>query len=217
MDGSPEFGASRELHLEDRTLPKRRFDPNAAAVHLDDLLGNRESEAGAALGLGKRAVDLVELLKDARLLLLGNAWHPIGHADVEMAVDRLGGHAHLTGVGELDGIAHEVKQQLCEALLVTETLGSDLATSVLRASFLFCASESVADLTVSTTLPNNAVRRSPKTGHRSRGTQGCHSSPVEIVESVVERTKMPPARWRKHFDVLAVASLKKPGSDSSPD
>jgi hypothetical protein len=34
----------------------------------------------------------------------------IGHADVEVAVDRLGGHAHLARVGELDGVADEVEE-----------------------------------------------------------------------------------------------------------
>ena len=34
--------------------------PKAAAVHLDDLLGDSEPQTGAALGLGVRAVDLME-------------------------------------------------------------------------------------------------------------------------------------------------------------
>ena len=45
-------------------LQQLRLDPNAAAVHLDDLLGDGEPEARAALRLGKGAVDLVELLED---------------------------------------------------------------------------------------------------------------------------------------------------------
>src|SRR5262245_63538184 len=61
--GPPQFGTRGELHLEGRALPKRRFDPNAAAVHLHDLLGDGESKARAALGLGKRAVNLVELIE----------------------------------------------------------------------------------------------------------------------------------------------------------
>src|SRR5215469_6097023 len=80
------LGASRELHLERRTLAQGRLDPNAPAVHLDDLLGDGEPEAGAALGLGKGAVDLMELLEDARPLVLGNAGPRIGHAHVEVTV-----------------------------------------------------------------------------------------------------------------------------------
>jgi hypothetical protein len=33
-------------------------------VHLDDLLGDGEAQPRATLGLGNRAVDLVELLED---------------------------------------------------------------------------------------------------------------------------------------------------------
>ena len=33
-------------------------------MHLDDLSGDSETEARAALGLGVRAVDLMELLED---------------------------------------------------------------------------------------------------------------------------------------------------------
>ena len=52
-------------------LPSVEFDPDAAAMHLDDLLGDGEPEPGAALGLGVGAVDLMELLEDARLLFGG--------------------------------------------------------------------------------------------------------------------------------------------------
>ena len=89
-------------------------------MHLDDLLGDCEPKARAALGLGVGTVDLVELLKDAGLVLFGNAWPSIGHADVEVAVDRLGTHAYLARVGELDGVADEVQQYLREALLIPE-------------------------------------------------------------------------------------------------
>src|SRR5262249_239820 len=107
--GPPEFGARGEFHLEGRAIPERRFDPNAAAVHLDDLPGACEPQTGPALGLGVGTVDLVEPLKDAGLVLFGNAWPSIGHADVEVAVDRLGTHAYLARVGELDGVADEVE------------------------------------------------------------------------------------------------------------
>jgi hypothetical protein len=117
------FGARGYLHLERRSLAYRRLDPNAAAVHLNDLLGDGEPEASATSGLGQRVVDLMELLKDASALVIGNAWTRIGHADVEAAVDRLGSHAHLASVGELDGVANEIEQHLREALFVAEANG----------------------------------------------------------------------------------------------
>jgi len=75
-------------------------------MHLDDLLGNREPKAGAALGLGVGTGDLVELLKDARLLLLGNARPRVDHADDEVAVHRFCNDAHLASIGELDGVTN---------------------------------------------------------------------------------------------------------------
>jgi hypothetical protein len=57
-------------------------------MHLDDLLGAGEPKARAALGLGVRVVDLMELLEYAGLVLHGNAWSCIGHADIEVVIDR---------------------------------------------------------------------------------------------------------------------------------
>src|SRR5262249_34915677 len=114
------FGLDRQLHLEGCTFAERRLNPNAAAMHLDDLLGDGEPETSATSGLGQRAVDLVELLEDASSLVIGNAWPRIGHADVEVVVDRLGTHTHLAGIGELDGVADEDEEHLREALLVAE-------------------------------------------------------------------------------------------------
>src|SRR5215471_15375972 len=115
-----ELGARGQLQLKRRSFARRRLHPDAAAVHLDDLLGDGEAEARAALGLGVGTVDLMELLEDAGLVLFGNAWSRIGHADVEVAVDRLCSHAHLAGVRKLDGIADEIEQHLRKALFVTE-------------------------------------------------------------------------------------------------
>jgi hypothetical protein len=95
-------------------------------MHLHDLLGDGEPEAGASLGLSVGTVDLMELVKNARLMFHGNAWPRIRHADVEVAVDCLGGHAHLASVGELDGVAHEVEKHLGETLLVAEASGQRL-------------------------------------------------------------------------------------------
>src|SRR5262249_43463966 len=39
-----EFGTRGELHLKRRSVARRRHHPDAAAVHLDDLLGNGEAQ-----------------------------------------------------------------------------------------------------------------------------------------------------------------------------
>ena len=92
-------------------------------MHLYDLLGDGEPETGATLGLGVRTVDLMELLEDANLVLFGNAWSRVGHTDGKVAVHRFGRHAYLSGVGELDRVAHQIEQHLSEALLVTKAKG----------------------------------------------------------------------------------------------
>src|SRR5215470_4693527 len=120
MGPLPKLGARGELHLKRRSLTRRRLHPDAAAVHLDDLLGDGEPEAGAAFGLGKGTVDLVELIEDPILLIKGYSGPGVCYRDGEMAVPRTRGDAHLAGVGELDGIAHEVEEHLREALLVAE-------------------------------------------------------------------------------------------------
>src|SRR5262245_9859009 len=62
--GLPKLSTGRELHLERRALAQGRFDPNTPTVHLHDLLGDGEPEAGASLGLSVGTVDLMELVKD---------------------------------------------------------------------------------------------------------------------------------------------------------
>src|SRR5215831_8232739 len=84
----PEFGARGQLHLEGRAPTQGRLHPDAPAVHLDNLLGNGEPEARAAFGLGKRAVDLMELIEDPILLIKGYARSGVCHQDCKMVVPR---------------------------------------------------------------------------------------------------------------------------------
>src|SRR6266516_5589622 len=67
------FDPHRQREIEDRSLARLGFDPDAPAVHLDDALGDRQAEAGPALLAGDRAVGLLELLEDFRLIDRGNA------------------------------------------------------------------------------------------------------------------------------------------------
>ena len=89
-------------------------------MHLDDLLGDGEAEAGSALGLGIGVVDLVELLEDALQLLRRYSWTRVSHGNSEVAVHGRRGDAHFARVGELDGVADEVEEHLGEALLVAQ-------------------------------------------------------------------------------------------------
>src|SRR5215831_15329590 len=59
--------------VERRSRALLRLDPNAPAVHLDDALGDRQAETGAALLARDRAVGLLELLEDLGLIGSGDA------------------------------------------------------------------------------------------------------------------------------------------------
>src|SRR5262249_48097916 len=117
------LGACGELHLKRRAFARRRHHPDPTAVHLHDLLGDGEAEARAALGLRKRAVDLVELIEDPTLLFKRYAGASVCPRDGEMAVARGCGDAHLAGVSEFDRVANKIEQHLREALFVSEANG----------------------------------------------------------------------------------------------
>ena len=70
--------------------PTVEFDPDAAAMHLNDLLGDGEAEAGTSFSFRVGAVDLVELLEDPRPLVLRNAGAGVHDADGEAPVDGIG-------------------------------------------------------------------------------------------------------------------------------
>jgi hypothetical protein len=82
--------------------------------------GDGQTKAGTALGLGVRAVDLMELLEDPILLIKRYARPGVCHRYSEMAVPCAGGDTDFASVGELDGVANQVEQHLREPLLVAK-------------------------------------------------------------------------------------------------
>ena len=64
-------------------------------MHLDDALGDRKPQPGAALLPRRRIVDLLELLEDFRLIGGGNARAAVAHRDAERAVGVRGFDRHL--------------------------------------------------------------------------------------------------------------------------
>ena len=112
-----------QVELEGRPLAEFRFHPDLPAVHLDDLLGDGEPEAGPALGLGVGAVDLVELIEYAVRSSRRYPGTGIDHRDGEQPLRRWRRCAPRR-VGELDGVADEIEQDLGEALLVAQPTGS---------------------------------------------------------------------------------------------
>src|SRR5215469_17184733 len=78
----PECACSCGLHLplnddreregKSRASARSRLDPDLAAVHLNDPLGDGQPQAGAALLLGDGIVGLLEFLKQPRLIGSGD-------------------------------------------------------------------------------------------------------------------------------------------------
>ena len=108
-----------EFEPEQTALPRRAFDADAAAMGLDDLLGDGEAEAGSAVpvddglvGLGKLTEDLVEILRrDADATVM--------HVEAEgRSTSGASAHAdmneHEAGVGELHGVSGEVDEDFLQ-------------------------------------------------------------------------------------------------------
>ena len=111
-------GPHRDGDPERRALAENRLDRDGAAVHLDEPLRDREAKPGAALLAGRAAVDLLELLEDALLVVRRDARPGVAHRDVEEAVGGAGRDLDRALVGELDRIADEVQQHLRQPPLV---------------------------------------------------------------------------------------------------
>src|SRR6266516_3036458 len=105
-------------------------------MHLNDLLGDGEPEARAALGLRVGVIDLVELLEYELQLLRRYPWTRVSHGNSEVAVHGRCGDAHLACVGELDGVTDEVKQNLGKTLLISQTNRQFLGDVRLQREFL---------------------------------------------------------------------------------
>src|SRR5262249_54246253 len=96
------------------------FDPEAAAVELDQPSGEREAESGAFGPLAVRR--LFELLEDRLELLWRDAGAGIGDGDFDPAFVEPGGEVYATrGRGELDRVGQEIEDNLAHATPV----GSD--------------------------------------------------------------------------------------------
>ena len=69
----------RQRECKSRALAGLRLDPNPAAVHLNDPLGDGQSQAGAALLAGDRIIGLLKLLKQLGLIGSGDARSGVTH------------------------------------------------------------------------------------------------------------------------------------------
>src|SRR5262249_33474065 len=110
--------AHREREPEGRALAQARLDPDTSSVHLNDAFDDGEPKAGATLGASAGAIGLLELLEDLLLIRFGNARPGVGDGDREGPVRHRHLDLHLTSVGELDGVPHQIEQHLRQPPLV---------------------------------------------------------------------------------------------------
>ncbi len=110
--------------MESRAAADFAFDPDAAAMHFDDVLGDGEAQAGAAQLAGARGVDAIEALKDARLIGSGNADAGIGDGEDDFGVARFRADHDLTARERvLRGIVEQILQHFREAAAITGDIG----------------------------------------------------------------------------------------------
>ena len=91
-----------------------------AAQQPRQVARDRQAEAGAAVLPVRAAVGLPEGLEDDHLLVLGDADAGVAHreCDTPSSSPACDAHRHLAGVGELDRVRQQVRQDLPEALHV---------------------------------------------------------------------------------------------------
>ena len=115
-----------QLFLKLRGEPERRalaqfaLEVDFALHHRHELLGNREAEPGAAIFPRRRAVRLREGLEQAVLHFRWDANARIDDVEAQHGVRRRlalfeDAHHHLAALGELDGVADEVEENLAQA------------------------------------------------------------------------------------------------------
>src|SRR5262245_28009548 len=103
-----------------RALADLTFNPDTAAVNLDEMLGDGESKACAAGFARTCRIHAIEALEDARLIDFRYANAGVGDGEDHIAIADTGAnHDASSGQGVLDGVVEQILQNLGEAPLVT--------------------------------------------------------------------------------------------------
>ena len=95
------------------------LDPDAAAMHFDEVLGDGEAETGAARFAGASGVHAVEALEDAGLVGGGNADAGIRDSENHAVILQLGAEDDFAaGQRVLDGVVEQVLQNFLQSAAV---------------------------------------------------------------------------------------------------
>src|SRR5262249_12689648 len=111
------------------------LDADVAVHELDKLFGNGKSQAGTAVFARRGRVRLFERFEHSCLLFLGDADAGIGDRESQHDVtggERLGADVHdgFARGGKLDGVAHQVDNDLPEAARVAEQVIGNIRPNV---------------------------------------------------------------------------------------
>src|SRR5437899_654157 len=104
--------------MEGGALVQAALDPDAPAVHLDELLGDAQAEAGATELARDGRVDPAELGEYLGELVRRDADPGVRHAVAHAVAVARGADRDAAALGELEGVAGEVEQALRDALRV---------------------------------------------------------------------------------------------------
>ena len=117
----------RQPHAELRALPRLTLQLDIAAQGLQQLTGDGQAQAGAAIAATGGAVELLERLKNPLMLIGGNANTAVAHPQAQHRQAAVGDtrlnadlQFDLALIGKLQGIGQQVAQNLVQTHTVTE-------------------------------------------------------------------------------------------------
>src|SRR2546428_620832 len=115
---SPGMGGRGKREREARSAPHFALHPQAAAVELDELSCQGETETGA-LAFARGVADLAELLEDRVLVLWRDADPGVGDRHLDGAVRGQRTHVDPAALGrEFHGVGQQIQEHLLELALV---------------------------------------------------------------------------------------------------
>ncbi len=113
--------ADREPEL--RALARCARHADLAAHHLGQLFRDGQAQAGAAVLASGRGVHLAELREEQADLFLRDADARVAHREAQQDIaftffHQCDADRHLAGMGELDGVARQIGENLAQAARV---------------------------------------------------------------------------------------------------